>query len=167
MLSELAQLAVRGWATSSPFVRSMIGEPTASSKFADMMVTAVSSYLSTELSPSSSPTEPVLNPDALVVIPLEGEGRVDDRVEVLYKQLQRAPEWVAALKEADAVFVVAHSQGSVVSTKLLARLVEKGEVKGEHVTFLSMCGVYNGPFVGLSQSYALQPYFQASRHWQC
>lgn len=141
---------MRGWAPA-PWIRSFFGAPTASAKFAEMMAESVSSYISAEVG--------ALNPDAIVCIPLEGEGRVEDRIELLYRQIHKRPEWTQALKEADAIFVASHSQGSVVSAQLFARMLEKGEVRGEVLTLLCMCGVWNGPFTGLSQSYALSPYF--------
>jgi hypothetical protein len=37
-------------------------------------------------------------------------------------------EWVAALHEADVIFVATHSQGSIASTILLSRLLEEGHI---------------------------------------
>jgi glutamyl-tRNA reductase len=63
-------------------------------------------------------------------IALEGQGQVDDRVNKLYDQLIGREEWVEALKKADVVFLATHSQGSVVSTQLLARMLDQGLIIG-------------------------------------
>jgi len=44
----------------------------------------------------------------------------------LYKAFTGNQEWVDAVRNADAVFVATHSQGSVVSTHLMSRLLEEG-----------------------------------------
>lgn len=78
-------------------------------------------------------------------IALEGDGQVDDRVSKLYSQLVGRTEWVEALKKADVVFLATHSQGSVVSTHLLAKMVEEGLVTGANTHMLAMCGIAQGP----------------------
>jgi len=49
--------------------------------------------------------------EKLTVMPLEGEGKVEDRVDRLFKEYLSRPEWVEDLRCADAVFVATHSQG--------------------------------------------------------
>ncbi|KAH8915758.1 hypothetical protein BT69DRAFT_1229574 [Atractiella rhizophila] len=83
-----------------------------------------------------------LNPEAIVGMPLEGEGKVDDRVDLLYNQLTKKKDWVEALARADAVFVATHSQGSIVSTHLLARLIEQKQVTASHVSMVCMAANY-------------------------
>lgn len=63
-------------------------------------------------------------------IALEGGGQVEDRVSKLYNQLVGREEWVQALKMADAVFLATHSQGVVVSTQLIARMLDQGLIAG-------------------------------------
>jgi len=46
----------------------------------------------------------------------------------LYDGLFSKEEWVEALHEADVIFVATHSQGSIVSTILLNRLLEEGHI---------------------------------------
>ncbi|RKP22361.1 hypothetical protein SYNPS1DRAFT_20172 [Syncephalis pseudoplumigaleata] len=88
--------------------------------------------------------------DAVTLMPLNGEGKVQHRVEKLYATLM-APEraaWRAALSEADCVFVTTHSQGTPVSTMLLARLLREGIVRThrQRVCMLAMAGISHGPF---------------------
>ncbi|KAH7909487.1 hypothetical protein BJ138DRAFT_1102638 [Hygrophoropsis aurantiaca] len=61
-------------------------------------------------------------------IPLEGEGTINARVDRLYHTLLTTPAYLAALHDADAVLIVAHSQGSVVATHILDRLVRDGHL---------------------------------------
>lgn len=92
-------------------------------------------------------------------IALEGQGEVEDRVNKLYNQLVGRDSWIQAIARADAVFVATHSQGSVVSIQLLARLLDQGLIVGSQTHLLAMCGIAEGPFVYLYQSMALAPYF--------
>jgi glutamyl-tRNA reductase len=66
-------------------------------------------------------------------IALEGQGEVEDRVNKLYNQLVGRDSWIQAIARADVVFVATHSQGTVVSTQLLARLLDQGLIVGEKV----------------------------------
>jgi hypothetical protein len=54
-------------------------------------------------------------------IELTGEGFVADRVEALWKLLLN---WTEQIKKADLIVIAAHSQGSPVSTMIMARLLE-------------------------------------------
>lgn len=115
-----------------------------------MMHDAVHSYLEAN-HPSGS-----FNIQAIA---LEGQGMVQDRINLLYSQLIGRSEWVEALHKADAVFLATHSQGSVVSTQLLARMLDHGLIVGAKTHMLAMCAIAQGPFVYLSQSFLLSPYF--------
>ncbi|KAK4701744.1 hypothetical protein P7C70_g4482, partial [Phenoliferia sp. Uapishka_3] len=167
---RVVTIGVHGWFPNS-MVRSVFGEPTGtrfvlsvvkylpsqldlivrfcSVKFATMMHDAVQSYLEDHDSTSFN----------IQAIALEGEGQVEDRVDKLFDQLIAREAWVEALRKADVVFLATHSQGSVVSAHLLARMIEKGLAAGPRTHLLAMCGIAQGPFVYLSQSYALSPYF--------
>ena len=46
----------------------------------------------------------------------------------LYANLKANPEWISDLHNADAIIVATHSQGSIVSTHLLDRLVRDGHI---------------------------------------
>ena len=136
-------------------------------------------------------------------IPLEGEGTINKRVDKsvsqvdflrlsterfcrLYKSLLSNKDWMNDLHAADVVFVATHSQGSIVSTHLLDRLIRDGHlrtvrsigarspnesvasgstdiiptVKPQRVCCLALCGIHLGPLRYLSTSSILQPYFQ-------
>ena len=83
-------------------------------------------------------------------------------------------EWVADLHAADAIFVATHSQGTIVSTHLLDRLVRDGHIRtkrsalgqspserpAQKVCCLALCGIHLGPLRYLNTSSLLQPYLQ-------
>jgi hypothetical protein len=55
--------------------------------------------------------------------------------ERLYANLNANPEWISDLHSADAVIVATHSQGCIVSTHLLDRLIRDGHIvtaRNEH-----------------------------------
>ncbi|GAA5962794.1 hypothetical protein JCM3765_001521 [Sporobolomyces pararoseus] len=142
-------MGVHGWFPNAR-LKSVLGEPTGTSvKFATMMHDAVQTYL--ESSGVSS-----FNIQAIA---LEGQGQVEDRVNKLYSQLTGREEWIQALGKADVVFLATHSQGTVVSTQLLARMLDQKLIVGTQTHLLAMCGISQGPFVYLYQSVALAPYF--------
>jgi hypothetical protein len=47
----------------------------------------------------------------------------------LYKSYLSNPAWINDLRRADAVFFAAHSQGCIVTTHLLSRLIAQGHLK--------------------------------------
>ncbi|GAA5852670.1 hypothetical protein JCM8547_002584 [Rhodosporidiobolus lusitaniae] len=143
-------IGIHGWFSSNALVTKVLGEPTGTSvKFATMMHDAVQSYLESHDVGSFN----------IQAIALEGQGTVEGRVNKLYNQLVGRDEWVQALTRADAVFIATHSQGSVVSTQLVARMLDQGLIVGTQTHLLAMCGIAQGPFVYLYQSLALAPYF--------
>ena len=79
-------------------------------------------------------------------IALEGEGKVADRVEMLWGLLQN---WIDHVRNADFIMVAAHSQGVIVGMQLLARLVEEGCVDNARIGFTAMAGINLGPFAHL------------------
>ncbi|GAA5903119.1 hypothetical protein JCM5296_003347 [Sporobolomyces johnsonii] len=148
-VKRVVTIGVHGW-FPNPRLKSVMGEPTGTSvKFATMMHDAVQSYLESHDVTSFN----------IQAIALEGQGQVEDRVNRLYSSLVEREEWLAALKKADVVFLATHSQGSVVSTQLLARMLDQGLIVGTQTHLLAMCGIAQGPFVYLYQSVALAPYF--------
>lgn len=120
-----------------------------SSKFVTMMHDSVQSYLEKHNVSSFN----------IQAIALEGSGIVADRVQNLFQQLTAREDWVDALRNADHVFLATHSQGTVVSTHLLRKIIEQGYCAGLRFHLLCMCGIIQGPFAYLSESYALSPYF--------
>jgi hypothetical protein len=138
-------------------------------------------------------------------IPLEGEGTISKRVDKcvhrpyrvsplsrllncfrLYTNLTANSEWMDDLHAADAILVATHSQGSIVSTHLLDRLIREKHIKtsrtsdllasasaalapggtssaaptAQRVCCLALCGIHLGPLRYLSSSSLLQPYIQ-------
>ncbi|KAF8888158.1 hypothetical protein CPB84DRAFT_1473955 [Gymnopilus junonius] len=114
-------IGVHGWFPGT-MIRTMVGEPTGTStKFANMTEQALLEF----------EREYSVKFEKITKIPLEGEGTIEKRVERLYANLQANPEWMSDLHLADAIFVSTHSQGSVVSTHLLDRLIADGHIVTE------------------------------------
>lgn len=90
-----------------------------------------------------------LRDEDITVIPLEGEGKVDERVDKLATSLTSRSDWLAALAEADAIFLTTHSQGSIVLTQLLARLIDQGKVEGRKCSLLCLAAISQGPLASL------------------
>ncbi|KAG8934603.1 hypothetical protein FRC01_001704 [Tulasnella sp. 417] len=164
-------VGIHGWFPGA-IIRTVLGEPTGtSSKLASMMVASVERY--TE--------QHGLALEKLTSINLEGEGTIARRVAKLYQDLLDHPEWVEDLHQADVIFVATHSQGSIVSTQLIATLIADGHIRTEsnreavlraaensqtippsHPTrclCLCLCGIHLGPLLYLNASSLTQPYF--------
>lgn len=99
-----------------------------------------------------------LNEEAVTSIPLEGDGTVKDRTELLYENLMARQDWIEALNNADRIFVASHSQGTIVSTMLIERLINEGEINGTKCMMLNMCSVSQGPFYSLYNSWTVPAY---------
>lgn len=126
----------------------MIGEPTGTSiKFCEQMAAAVKLYFESE-------HQVTLPSDAITLVPLEGEGKVEDRVNHLYARLLENSEWLEAVSSADVVLWATHSQGTPVSMILLQRLLERGHIHiiRQSVCVLAMAGISHGPFPALKGS---------------
>ncbi|KAG6853049.1 hypothetical protein C0991_007272 [Blastosporella zonata] len=67
--------------------------------------------------------------EKITKVPLEGEGTIEGRVARLYANLKSNQEWMDDLHAADAIIVATHSQGSIVSTHLLDRLIQDGHIQ--------------------------------------
>uniref|UniRef100_V5EST2 YMC020W-like alpha/beta hydrolase domain-containing protein n=2 Tax=Kalmanozyma brasiliensis (strain GHG001) TaxID=1365824 RepID=V5EST2_KALBG len=145
-IGKIVVIGVHGWFSQSIF-KTVIGEPTGTSaKFAAMQTESIRRhFLEAGLE---------LNPEAITAISLQGDGKVADRVDRLFSELISRPNWVNDLKNADAVFLSAHSQGAIVATQLLARLIEQRHILAEstRICLLAMCGVHHGPFAHLKSS---------------
>ena len=117
----------------APLVRSFLGQPTGTSiRFANSAANALSKW--TEQTGYSCDIEKVA---------LEGEGKIGERVEVLWNLLLN---WVHKIREADFVFVACHSQGCPVALILLAKLIGFGCVSSARVGVCAMAGINQGPF---------------------
>jgi len=103
-------------------VRSVLGEPTGTSvRFAESAAAAIKRWA------EANGVEVEIEKVAL-----EGEGKVADRVETLWKLLEN---WMEHVRNADFVMIAAHSQGVVVGLQLLARMIEQGCVDNARVGF--------------------------------
>ncbi|KAJ7139952.1 hypothetical protein C8R44DRAFT_765867 [Mycena epipterygia] len=171
-------IGIHGWFPGA-VMRSVLGEPTGTStKFVNMMCQALEEFQATYS----------VSLDKITRIPLEGEGTIEGRVEKLYTALTSNAEWMADLHAADVIFVATHSQGSVVSTHLLDRLIRDGHIRTggpdvsknpsspsapstsaaaslppappQRVCCLALCGIHLGPLRYLSSSSLLLPYIQ-------
>ncbi|KAI5810171.1 hypothetical protein DFH27DRAFT_178461 [Peziza echinospora] len=120
-------------------VRSVLGEPTGTSvRFAESAAAAIQRWA------EANGVEVEIEKVAL-----EGEGKVADRVETLWKLLEN---WMEHVRNADFVMIAAHSQGVVVGLQLLARMIEQGCVDNARVGFAAMAGINLGPFYHLPTS---------------
>jgi hypothetical protein len=111
-------IGVHGWFPGT-VMRTVIGEPTGtSSKFVSMMVEALDAFQEAHNVSFKKVTK----------IPLEGEGTINRRLDKLYTSLLENKEWMDDIREADVIFVAAHSQGTIVSTHILDRLIRDGHL---------------------------------------
>ncbi|KAL1917438.1 uncharacterized protein VTP21DRAFT_3831 [Calcarisporiella thermophila] len=149
-------IGVHGWFPTK-LVRSVIGEPTGTStRFCELMAQSLNLYFQ-EVHGVDLPES------AITQIPLEGEGKVEDRVELLYRNLLRSAAWCDAIASADAILVVAHSQGTPVSAMLLSRLIQEGRIEPQRqaISMLAMAGISHGPFPALKGNLIVR-YFEAA-----
>ncbi|CAJ0748228.1 24124_t:CDS:10 [Entrophospora sp. SA101] len=156
-VKRVAIIGVHGWFPAK-LVRALVGEPTGTSqKFCDMMGKALLGYLSQH--------GIVLPEKAITCIPLEGEGTIEKREEILHQNLLNNKTWVEALSLADVIFVTTHSQGTPVSTILLAKLINERRInpKRQRVCMLAMAGISHGPFPYLKESYIMKYIVGAGR----
>lgn len=168
-------IGIHGWFPGA-VMRTVLGEPTGtSSKFVNMMVQALEEFQE----------QHSVKLEEITKVPLEGEGTIEGRVAKLYANLQANQEWMDALHAADAVLIATHSQGSIVSTHLVDRLIRDRHIRTsrntvvegasesfpttgltapvlqpQRVCCLALCGIHLGPLRYLSSSSLLQPYFQ-------
>ncbi|KAI8328068.1 hypothetical protein BD560DRAFT_342521 [Blakeslea trispora] len=152
---RIVMIGVHGWFPMK-LVRSMIGEPTGTSlKFCEQMALGVCKYFEDE-------HQVILPPNAITVVPLEGEGKVEDRVNQLYTKLIENSAWLEAVSSADVVLWATHSQGTPVSIMLLQRLLERGHIQliRQSLSVLAMAGISHGPFPALKGSLIVK-YFEA------
>ena len=76
-------------------------------------------------------------------IALEGEGKIAERLELLWKLLLN---WIEDIRNADCVMVACHSQGVPVAVMLISKLISFGCLQGARVGVCAMAGVNLGPF---------------------
>lgn len=117
----------------APFIRSVLGQPTGTSiRFSNMAAEAIHKW--TEGQGYSCEVEKIA---------LEGEGRISERVDLLWKLLLN---WMEKIRSADFVMVSCHSQGVPVAILLVAKLISFGCLNATRVGICAMAGVNLGPF---------------------
>ena len=117
----------------APLLRSVLGQPTGTSiRFADSAATAIQRW--TEAHGYSCETEKIA---------LEGEGKIEERVNLLWKLILN---WIEDIRKSDFILVACHSQGVPVAIMLVAQLIKFGCVNGARIGICAMAGVNLGPF---------------------
>ena len=116
------------------FLRPMIGQPTGTSiRFMNHCAEAIRRWA------ESHGCDDI----EIEKVALEGEGKIADRVDNLWKLLLN---WVDHIRRADLIVVACHSQGVPVGMMLVAKLIELGITNGARIGICAMAGVSLGPF---------------------
>ncbi|KAL2864705.1 uncharacterized protein BJX67DRAFT_360636 [Aspergillus lucknowensis] len=117
----------------APLIRTVLGQPTGTSvRFSNMAAESIRKY-----------TEDHGYSCEIEKIALEGEGRIAERVDLLWKLLLN---WMEVIRQADFILVACHSQGVPVGIMLVAKLISFGCINANRVGICAMAGVNLGPF---------------------
>ncbi|OJT14551.1 hypothetical protein TRAPUB_8884 [Trametes pubescens] len=170
-------IGVAGWSPGAVTRTLAGGLPSSSSKFVDMTAQALERFAE----------ENGFKFKKITRMPLEGDGTIRKKVLRVYKHLINNEEWMEDLHAADVIFVASHSQGAIISTHLVDRLIEDGHIltsrsvdvlaksvaslaaggaaavpatQAQKVCLLALCGIHLGPLRYLKTSSLLQPYIQ-------
>jgi hypothetical protein len=110
----------------APLLRTVIGQPTGTSiRFANHAASAIRRW-----------TDKHGDTDCEIEkVALEGEGKIADRVDNLWKLLLN---WIDHVRKADFILVACHSQGVPVAMMLVAKLIEFGVVAGGKIGVCAM-----------------------------
>ena len=115
-----------------PQIRSVLGHPTGTSvKFANMAAKAIHQWTKNHNYHCD-----------IEKIALEGEGRIAERVDSLWKLLLN---WLEDIRKADFIMIACHSQGVPVAVMLVAKLISFGCLNATRVGICAMAGVNLGP----------------------
>ena len=116
-------------------IRSVLGQPTGTSiRFSSCAAAAVERW--TKNQGYSCQVEKVA---------LEGEGKIAERVDLLWKLLLN---WIVNIRKADFIMFACHSQGVPVAIMLVAKLMEFGCISSAaRIGICAMAGVNLGPFI--------------------
>ena len=107
----------------------MIGQPTGTSiKFANHASEAIRRWTDAHGSVDCD----------IEKVALEGEGKIAERVDNLWKLLLN---WIDHVRKADFILVACHSQGVPVAIMLMAKLIEFGVVSAGRIGVCAMAGV--------------------------
>lgn len=118
----------------TPLIQSVLGRPTGTSiKFADMAAKAIRRYTKARDYECQVKTAA-----------LEGEGKIAERIDLLWRLLLN---WIEEVRKADFVVIACHSQGVPVAIMLVAKLIHFGCITSTaRVSICAMAGVSMGPF---------------------
>ncbi|MCJ1337882.1 hypothetical protein MMC09_003166 [Bachmanniomyces sp. S44760] len=118
----------------APLIRTVLGQPTGTSiRFADSAAEAIQHWCQDRGYTCE-----------VEKIALEGEGRIAERIELLWKLMLN---WIENLRKADFILVACHSQGVPVAIMLIAKLIAFGCVHGARIGVCAMAGTNLGPFM--------------------
>jgi hypothetical protein len=133
-ISKALAIGVHGLFPAT-YLKAIIGQPTGTSiKFANHAANSIRRWADKNGSPDCE----------IEKVALEGEGKIGERVENLWKLLLN---WIDTIRAADLILIACHSQGVPVSIMLLAKLVELGVISNTtRVGVCAMAGVSLGPF---------------------
>ena len=116
------------------YLRPMIGQPTGTSlRFANLCADAIRRWADAHGSPNCD----------IEKVALEGEGKIQDRVENLWKLMLN---WIEHIRHADLILIACHSQGVPVSIMLVEKLIDLGIITNAKIGVCAMAGVGLGPF---------------------
>lgn len=117
----------------APYLRTVLGQPTGTSlKFSTMAAKAIHQWADSHGYHCD-----------VEKIALEGEGRIADRLDLLWKLLLR---WIEEIRKAEFIMFACHSQGVPVTIMLVAKLIAFGCLDAARVGICAMAGVNLGPF---------------------
>jgi hypothetical protein len=125
------------------------GAPTGTSeRFAQFMEDAVLKYYREKELPVT-----------ISKIILDQQGKIQDRVETYYQDIQ---SYIPELIPADRIIFVAHSQGCPVTILLIKRLLDDEILhsKRQQISMLAMAGIHHGPLFSIKHNLVVK-YFEA------
>ncbi|EEA28329.1 hypothetical protein TMatcc_003340 [Talaromyces marneffei ATCC 18224] len=115
------------------YLRTVLGQPTGTSlKFSTMAAKAIHQWADSHGYHCD-----------VEKIALEGEGRIAERVDLLWKLLLK---WIEEIRKAEFIMFACHSQGVPVTIMLVAKLIAFGCLDAARVGVCAMAGVNLGPF---------------------
>ncbi|KAI1005664.1 hypothetical protein K3495_g2554 [Podosphaera aphanis] len=118
----------------APLLRTIIGQPTGTSiRFVNHAADAIRRWS----------IKNGLGECEVEKIALESEGKIFDRVSILWKYLLNH---IHHVRTADFVLVACHSQGVPVAVMLVSKLIEFGALTSGRIGICAMAGVSLGPF---------------------
>ncbi|KAF7590885.1 hypothetical protein BBP40_002246 [Aspergillus hancockii] len=131
-IKRILAIGIHGY-FPAPLIRSVLGQPTGTSiRFSNMAADALQKWADDHAYTCD-----------IEKIALEGEGRIAERVDLLWKLLLN---WMEKIRQADFILIACHSQGVPVAIMLVAKLISFGCLNATRVGVCAMAGVNMGPF---------------------